>query len=293
MAGSIGPGTKMPTLGHITYAELRDHYEVQARGLLEGGVDLFLIETQYDLLGLKAAVNGCKRAMAAAGRQIPIQAQVTIELTGTMLPGTEIGAALAAIDPLRVDIIGLNCATGPGEMGEHLRYLSQHSRMPISALPNAGLPSVVDGAMHYDLTPEGLLEAQTRFITEFGVQVVGGCCGTGVDHIRLLAEHCKDLTPSRPHARPPARCGQHLQLHAVRAGGLGPAHRRAHQRQRLQGVPRGDDRGRLGHHGRRWPRTRSPAAPTSSTSASTTSAATATPTCTRWPAASPPSPPCR
>ena len=196
VAGSIGPGTKMPTLGHISYAELRDHYEVQARGLLEGGVDLFLVETQYDLLGLKAAVNGCRRAMVAEGRQVPIQAQVTIELTGTMLPGTEIGAALAAIDPLGVDIVGLNCATGPGEMSEHLRYLSQHSRMPISALPNAGMPSVVDGKMHYDLTPEGLLDAQKRFITEFGVQVVGGCCGTGTEHMRLLAEHCKDLTPA-------------------------------------------------------------------------------------------------
>ncbi|HEX4902011.1 MAG TPA: methionine synthase, partial [Acidimicrobiales bacterium] len=196
VAGSIGPGTKMPTLGHITYAELRDQYEVQARGLLEGGVDLFLIETQYDLLGLKAAVNGCRRAMAAVGREVPIQAQVTIEMTGTMLPGTEIGAALAAIDPLGVDVVGLNCATGPGEMGEHLRYLSQHARMPISALPNAGLPSVVDGKMHYDLTPEGLYDAQARFITELGVQVVGGCCGTGTEHIRLLAERCKDLTPA-------------------------------------------------------------------------------------------------
>jgi len=197
VAGSIGPGTKMPTLGHIAYADLRDQYEEQARGLLDGGVDLFLVETQYDLLGLKAAVNGCRRAMAALGRHVPIQAQVTIEMTGTMLPGTEIGAALAAIDPLGVDIVGLNCATGPGEMGEHLRHLSQHSRIPISALPNAGLPSVVDGKMHYDLTPEGLLEAQSRFITELGVQVVGGCCGTDVDHIRLLAEHCKDLTPAR------------------------------------------------------------------------------------------------
>ena len=196
VAGSIGPGTKMPTLGHIAYAELRNDYEVQALALLEGGVDLFLVETQYDLLGLKAAVAGCKRAMAAAGRRVPIQAQVTIELTGTMLPGTEIGAALAAVDPLGVDLFGLNCATGPGEMSEHLRYLSQHARMPISALPNAGMPSVVEGKMHYDLTPEGLLDAQRRFVTEFGVQVVGGCCGTDVDHVRLLAEHCKDLTPA-------------------------------------------------------------------------------------------------
>src|SRR3546814_6500673 len=110
-------------------------------------------------------------------------------MTGTMLPGTEIGAAPAAIDPLGVDIVGLNCATGPGEMSEHLRYLSQHSRVPVSALPNAGLPSVVDGKMHYDLPPEGLLQAQSRFITELGVRAVGGCCVTGLEHIRLLAEH--------------------------------------------------------------------------------------------------------
>ncbi len=197
VAGSIGPGTKMPTLGHITYRELRDAFEVQAAGLLEGGVDLFLIETQNDLLTTKAAINGCRRAMRSAGRRIPFQVQVTIELTGTMLPGTEIGAALATLDPMDIDIVGLNCATGPGEMSEHLRYLTQHARTPVSALPNAGLPSVVDGKMHYDLTPEQLLEAQTRFITEYGVQVVGGCCGTNSEHVRLLAEHCKDLTPAR------------------------------------------------------------------------------------------------
>ncbi|MDZ7675200.1 MAG: methionine synthase [Acidimicrobiales bacterium] len=197
VAGSIGPGTKMPTLGHITYRELLDAYEVQAVGLLEGGVDLFLIETQNDLLTTKAAINGCRRAMKSVGREVPFQVQVTIELTGTMLPGTEIGAALATLDPMDIDIVGLNCATGPGEMSEHLRYLSQHSRMPVSALPNAGLPKVVDGEMVYDLTPEGLLEAQTRFITEYGIQVVGGCCGTNEDHIRLLAENCKDLTPAK------------------------------------------------------------------------------------------------
>jgi len=196
VAGSMGPGTKMPTLGHITFADLRDAYEVQARGLLEGGVDLFLIETQFDLLGLKAAVIACQRAMKAEGRQVPIQAQVTIEMTGTMLPGTEIGAALAAIDPLGVDVVGLNCATGPGEMSEHLRHLSAHSRMPISCLPNAGMPSVVDGAMHYDLTAEQMADAQRRFITEFGVQVIGGCCGTDQTHIAALAE-LKDLTPAK------------------------------------------------------------------------------------------------
>src|SRR5215218_6112407 len=196
VAGSVGPGTKMPSLGHISFADLRDAYQVQMDGLLEGGVDLLLIETQYDLLGLKAAMIAARRAMADQGREVPLQVQVTIELTGRMLPGTEIGAALAAIDPLRPDVIGLNCATGPNEMGEHLRHLSQHSRVPISCLPNAGLPSVVDGAMHYDLTPDQLAEHHRRFITELGVQIVGGCCGTGPEHIRAVVDACQDLTPA-------------------------------------------------------------------------------------------------
>jgi len=196
VAGSIGPGTKLASLGQIRFAELRDAYEVQARGLLEGGVDLFLIETQFDLLGAKAAIIGCRRAMAALGREVPIQVQVTMEVTGTMLPGTEIGAALAALDAMRPAVIGINCATGPAEMSEHLRYLSQHSRLPIAVLPNAGMPSVVDGKMHYDLTPEDLAAYQARFVSEFGVQVVGGCCGTTVDHIRAVVEAVKDLTPA-------------------------------------------------------------------------------------------------
>ena len=199
VAGSMGPGTRFASLGQIRFADLRDAYEVQASGLLEGGVDVLLIETQFDLLGLKAAVIGSRRAMAAVGREVPIQAQVTIELTGRMLPGTEIGAALAAIDPLKVDIVGINCATGPAEMSEHLRHLSQHSRMPISCLPNAGLPSVVDGAMHYDLTAPELLEYHRRFITELGVRVVGGCCGTTPEYIELLANELVDLTPAERH----------------------------------------------------------------------------------------------
>jgi 5-methyltetrahydrofolate--homocysteine methyltransferase len=197
VAGSVGPGTKMPSLGHIAFAELRDAYQVQVDGLLEGGVDLLIIETQYDLLGLKAAMIAARRAMAARGREVPLQVQVTIELTGRMLPGTEIGAALAAVDPLRPDVIGLNCATGPAEMGEHLRHLSQHARMPISCLPNAGLPQVIDGRMAYELTPDQLAEHHRRFITELGVQVVGGCCGTGPEHIRRVVEVCRDLTPAR------------------------------------------------------------------------------------------------
>jgi 5-methyltetrahydrofolate--homocysteine methyltransferase len=198
-AGSIGPGTKLASLGQVSFATLRDAYEVQARALLEGGVDLMLIETQYDLLGAKAAIVGCRRAMAAEGREVPIQVQVTMEVTGTMLPGTEIGAALAALDAMRPAVFGLNCATGPAEMSEHLRYLSRHARMPIACLPNAGLPSVVDGAMHYDLTPEAFVEHQTRFVTEYGVQVVGGCCGTTVEHIAALVEAVRDLTPAPRH----------------------------------------------------------------------------------------------
>ncbi len=197
VAGSIGPGTKFPSLGQIRFADFRDAYEVQARGLLEGGVDLLLVETVFDLLQAKAALIACRRAMAAVGREVPLQVQVTIELTGRMLPGTEIGAALVALDALRPDIIGINCATGPTEMHEHLRHLSQHCRVPISCLPNAGLPSVVDGKMHYDLTPEQLAEHHARFVTELGVNVIGGCCGSGPEHLRAVVDRCKNLEPAR------------------------------------------------------------------------------------------------
>ncbi|MEA2000297.1 MAG: homocysteine S-methyltransferase family protein, partial [Actinomycetota bacterium] len=196
VAGSIGPGTKLPSLGQISYRELVDAYETQALGLLDGGSDLFIIETMYDLLTLKAAVAGTRRAMKTAGRRVPIQTQVTIETTGRMLPGTEIGAALAAIEPLRIDVFGLNCATGPDEMNEHLRYLARHSRVPISAIPNAGLPQIVDGDMHYGLTPESLAEQHARFITELGVNVIGGCCGTTAEHLQVVVDRCRHLTPA-------------------------------------------------------------------------------------------------
>jgi 5-methyltetrahydrofolate--homocysteine methyltransferase len=195
VAGSMGPGTKFPTLGQIPYVDLRDSYQEQARGLLEGGVDLLLVETVYDLLQAKAALNGCRRAMAEVGRRVPLQAQVTIELTGTMLPGTEIAAALVALEPMGIDVIGLNCATGPAEMFEPLRHLSAQAPLPLSCQPNAGLPSVVDGAMHYDLTPEQLAEFHRQFITELGVSAVGGCCGTTPAHLAAVVEACRDLTP--------------------------------------------------------------------------------------------------
>jgi 5-methyltetrahydrofolate--homocysteine methyltransferase len=183
----------------MRFAELRDQFEVQARGLLEGGVDLLIIETMFDLLAAKAAMIGSRRAMRAVGREVPLQVQVTMELTGRMLPGTEISAALCALDAMRPDVIGINCATGPVEMGEHLRYLSQHARMPISCIPNAGLPSVVDGHMHYDLTPDQLAEHHERFITELGVDVVGGCCGTTPEHLAAVVERCRGLERAPRH----------------------------------------------------------------------------------------------
>src|SRR5580658_8728032 len=199
VAGNLGPGTKFPTLGQIPYLVLRDAYQEQATALLAGGVDLILVETVYDLLQAKAAINAAKRAMVAVGRRVPLQVQVTIELTGRMLPGTEIGAALTALDPMRPDVIGLNCATGPAEMGEAVRHLAQHCLLPVAVQPNAGLPTVVDGAMHYDLTPQELADHLERFVSELGVNVIGGCCGTTPDHLRAVVDRCHHLVPAARH----------------------------------------------------------------------------------------------
>ncbi|MDA8385718.1 MAG: homocysteine S-methyltransferase family protein, partial [Actinomycetota bacterium] len=202
VAGSMGPGTKLPSLGQIGFDELAAGYKEQVKGLLTGGVDLLLVETVYDLLGAKAAIIGAREAMSELGLWVPIQAQVTVELTGRMLPGTEIAAALISLRAMDVDVIGMNCATGPNEMGEHLRYLTQNTSVPVSAQPNAGLPSVVNGKMHYDLTPEQLARAQRRFVGEMGVGVVGGCCGTTPEHISAVVE---------------AVSGQQAQAHAFDA----------------------------------------------------------------------------
>ena len=195
VAGSIGPGTKLPSLGHIGFVELRDAYEEQARGLIDGGADLFLIETCMDLLQIKAAMQGCRNAMKACGRELPIQVQVTMETTGRMLVGTEIGAAYASLAAMKPDVIGINCATGPSEMQEHLRYLSEHSLIPISVLPNAGLPSVVDGKTHYDLTPEQLAEFHRHHVSDLGIGIVGGCCGTTPEHLRQVCEAVHGIKP--------------------------------------------------------------------------------------------------
>ncbi|ALG09972.1 methionine synthase [Kibdelosporangium phytohabitans] len=200
--GSVGPGTKLPTLGHVRYAVLRDAYEQQVRGLLVGGVDAVIVETSQDLLQTKAAVLGAKRAMAADGRVVPIITEVTVETTGTMLLGSEIGAALTALEPLGIDLIGLNCATGPDEMSEHLRTLAKQARIPLAVMPNAGLPQLGPKGAQYPLGPEELAVALSRFVTEFGVRLVGGCCGTTTEHIRQVADAVRDLAPTPREANP-------------------------------------------------------------------------------------------
>nr|WP_277628147.1 methionine synthase [Arsenicicoccus dermatophilus] len=185
--GSMGPGTKLPSLGHVAYATLRDAYQECARGLVDGGADVLLVETVQDLLQAKAAVVGARRALAAAGETLPVLVSVTVETTGTMLLGSEIGAALVALEALGIDGIGLNCATGPAEMSEHLRVLAQQSRIPITVMPNAGLPQLgKDGAV-YPLGPDELAAAHRGFVGTYGVNLVGGCCGTTPEHLRAIA----------------------------------------------------------------------------------------------------------
>ena len=198
--GSMGPGTKLPTLGHTTYAHLKDTFAVQAEGLIDGGADAFLIETSQDLLQTKAAVNGCKQAIVARGIRLPIFVEVTVETTGTMLMGSEIGAALTTLEPLGVDAIGLNCATGPAEMSEHLRHLSKHSPVTIACMPNAGLPVLTADGAHYPLTPTELATAHEQFVREFGIGLVGGCCGTTPEHMAAVVERLRgvaDRVPAR------------------------------------------------------------------------------------------------
>lgn len=186
--GSMGPGTKLPSLGHTTYAHLKETFALQAEGLIDGGADAFLVETSQDLLQTKAAIAGCKQAIVSRGIRLPIFVEVTVETTGTMLMGSEIGAALTALAPLGVDAIGLNCATGPAEMSEHLRHLSKHSPVAIACMPNAGLPVLGANGAHYPLTPAELATAHEQFVREFGVGLVGGCCGTTPEHLAAVVE---------------------------------------------------------------------------------------------------------
>ncbi|MFT5223484.1 MAG: 5-methyltetrahydrofolate--homocysteine methyltransferase, partial [Glaciecola sp.] len=208
VVGSIGPGTRSPTLSlgkdpsdplvkdFIDVPTMEVGFQEQAQGLLEGGVDAIIIETCFDLLQIKAAVAGCNDAMVIRGERVPLIVSFTVEKDiNTMLLGTEPLAAIAALDPLTIEILGMNCATGPDDMREHVRTLSRHSRLPIFIQPNAGIPAMVDGAASYPLTPEDLVEAQRSFVTEFGVNLVGGCCGTTPEHMRQLVEAMRDVTP--------------------------------------------------------------------------------------------------
>jgi 5-methyltetrahydrofolate--homocysteine methyltransferase len=201
VVGSAGPGTKLPTLGHVEPRVLLESYREQGRGLLDGGVDVILVETCQDILQCKIAVQAMLDAMEEAGRKVPLMAQVTMETTGTMLVGTEMPAVIAALSPFPLAALGVNCATGPREMAEHVQVLSGSSPFPISCLPNAGLPELIDGHTHYPLSPEELARWLERFVVESGVRIVGGCCGTTAAH---LAAVVKALEGKRPGARAPA-----------------------------------------------------------------------------------------
>ena len=205
VAGSMGPTTKLPTLGHIDFDTLKANFAEQAEALFDGGVDLFLVETCQDVLQIKAALNGIEEVFAKKGERRPLMVSVTMESMGTMLVGSEISAVLTILEPYPIDILGLNCATGPDLMKPHIKYLSEHSPFIISCIPNAGLPENIGGKAHYRLTPLELRMALMHFVEDLGVQVIGGCCGTRPEHIQQLAEIAQNLTPKvRHHSLEPA-----------------------------------------------------------------------------------------
>jgi 5-methyltetrahydrofolate--homocysteine methyltransferase len=197
VAGSMGPSTKLPSLGHISFDDMVVAYEEQAAALIEGGVDVLLVETCQDLLQAKIAVIGVLDALKKAGKRIPITVQVTLQESGTMLLGTEIGAALTALEPLDVDVIGLNCATGPKEMNDAVRYLALNSTRQVSVLPNAGLPVNEGGHAVFKLTPAELAEYHKHFVVDYGVRIVGGCCGTSPEHLKAVVDAVSGVEPAK------------------------------------------------------------------------------------------------
>ncbi|MEB3324956.1 MAG: methionine synthase, partial [Cyanobacteriota bacterium] len=201
VAGSIGPTTKLPTLGHIDFDVLKAAFQEQAEGLLAGDVDLLIVETCQDVLQIKAALMGLEAAFAARQERVPIMVSVTMETTGTMLVGSDIAAVVAILEPFPIDVLGLNCATGPEQMKEHVRYLSEHSPFVVSCIPNAGLPENIGGVAHYRLTPTEMKMQLMHFVEDLGVQVIGGCCGTTPAHIAALVELARDLKPARRDVR--------------------------------------------------------------------------------------------
>src|SRR4030095_8201324 len=195
VAGSMGPTTKLPTLGHISYLDMKASYREQAKGLLDGGADLLIVETCQDILQTKSALAAIFEEFEASKRRVPVIAQVTIEAFGKMVIGTEIGAARTALEPFPIDVIGMNCATGPQQMTENVRYLCQNSKFHVSVIPNAGIPENVGGHAVFKETPETLSKELAHFVRDFGVSIVGGCCGTTPAHLQTLVEAVKDLTP--------------------------------------------------------------------------------------------------
>jgi 5-methyltetrahydrofolate--homocysteine methyltransferase len=197
VAGSLGPTTKLPSLGHINFEDMVRAYEEQAAALIEGGVDVLLVETAQDLLQAKIGVIGVLEALRKTGKRLPVAVQVTLQESGNMLLGTEIGAALTALEPLDVDVIGLNCATGPKEMNDAVRYLGLNSTKEVSVLPNAGLPQNVGGHAVYKLAPNELADYHKHFVKDYGVRVVGGCCGTTPEHLKAVVDAVADVEPAR------------------------------------------------------------------------------------------------
>lgn len=195
VAGSMGPTTKLPSLGHIKFKEMAASYKEQAKGLVEGGVDLLCVETSQDMLQVKAALYGIFEFFEEARLRIPVITSVTVETMGTLLLGTEISAALTTLEPYDVDVIGLNCATGPAEMSDHVRVLCSGSPKPVFVMPNAGIPENIRGHAHYKLTPQELVKYLSHFVKDLGVSVVGGCCGTTPEHIRQLVGAVGGLAP--------------------------------------------------------------------------------------------------
>ena len=195
IAGSMGPGTKLPSLGHITVDELTEALSVQIRSLVEAGVDVLILETCQDLLQAKLAVITCFETLEQLGKDIPVMLSVTIERQGTMLVGTDIGAVVAPFEPFDLFSLGMNCATGPADMESHIRYLSHNWPQRISCIPNQGLPEIIDGQTVYPMKPKEYAEHMKHFVENEGVSILGGCCGTTPEHIRCLAEAVAGITP--------------------------------------------------------------------------------------------------
>src|SRR5579863_10457306 len=197
VAGSMGPTTKLPSLAHITFEQMHETYLEQALALIEGGVDILLVETCQDLLQAKIATIAVLEAMRKSGKLLPVTVQVTLQESGTMLLGTEIGAALTALEPYDVDIIGLNCATGPKEMNDAVRYLALNSTKEVSVLPNAGLPQNEGGHAVYKLAPQDLADYHKHFVQDYGVRIVGGCCGTTPEHLKAVVDAVSNVEPAK------------------------------------------------------------------------------------------------